>query len=119
MRDEGLYLEDIVEAADTVAHFLADTDKQRFMGSELLQSAVLCQLLIIGEAAARVSEETRARHPEINWTAVVAFRNFAIHAYFAIDWQRVWDAATIDTVVLGQRIKHVLADEFPEREGEQ
>ena len=119
MRDEGLYLEDITDAADAVAKFLAGVEKEHFLDSELLQSAVLCQLLIIGEAAARVSEETRARHPEINWADVVAFRNFAIHAYFAIDWQRVWDAATVDAVVLGQKITHILADEFPEREGEQ
>jgi uncharacterized protein with HEPN domain len=63
MRHETLYLTDIVEAADHIAEFIADTDFPAFQESELLRSAVVQKLAIIGEAAARVSEELRPAAP--------------------------------------------------------
>lgn len=53
MRREKLYLADIVEAADAVATFLAGVERDRFVHDDLLRSAVLQKLSIIGEAAAR------------------------------------------------------------------
>jgi len=55
-----------------------------------------------------------ARHPEIQWADIGAFRNNAVHAYFSTDWEIVWVAGTMNAVVLGQQIAGILADEFPE-----
>ncbi|MCL5102734.1 MAG: DUF86 domain-containing protein [Armatimonadetes bacterium] len=118
MRDEGLYLEDIVEAADSIRDFLSGCDRDQFDWSEMMRSAVLHKLLIIGEAAAHVSAGTRARHQDIEWADIVAFRNFAIHAYFAVDWDRVWDAAMVDAPVLREKITDILLREFPESQDE-
>jgi uncharacterized protein with HEPN domain len=57
MRHESLYLNDIVEAADHIAEFLSETDFDGFQKSELLRSAVVQKLSIIGEATASVSVE--------------------------------------------------------------
>ena len=40
---------------------------------------------IIGEAAARVSDETRKVMPQIPWPSIVGMRNRLIHAYFDVD----------------------------------
>jgi len=116
MRDEGLYFEDIVEAADHIAGFLSGVTKEQFEDSELIRSGVLQKLTVIGEAAAHISTETRCRHPEVEWTAIVGFRNIAVHAYFAVDWDRVWDAATLDAPVLREQAARILADEFPQED---
>jgi uncharacterized protein with HEPN domain len=42
-------------------------DRQGFSGDDLIRSAVLQKLSVIGEAAARVSDDTRALYPEIPW----------------------------------------------------
>ena len=89
MRHESLYLTDIVEAADHIAEFIAGTDFQEFQKSELLRSAVVQKLAVIGEAAARVSEDLKTRHPQVPWPQIVAFRNILVHAYFGIDWDIV------------------------------
>jgi len=47
--------------------------------------AVLYNLVVIGEAAAQISDATRARAPEIPWTKVVGLRNLIAHEYFRID----------------------------------
>ena len=57
MRHDGLYLNDIVEAADRIAEFIAGIDAQGFQNSELVRSAVVQKLGVIGEAAAHVSED--------------------------------------------------------------
>lgn len=107
-RDELLYLQDIVDAAGDIADFIAGLQPKNFAYSNLVQSAVLQKLLVIGEAAAHVSQQTRECHPEIEWSDIVAFRNFAVHAYFAVDWDRVWDAATMDAPLLRNQIQQIL-----------
>jgi uncharacterized protein with HEPN domain len=75
MRRDSLYLADIVEAADHIADFIAESDFRVFRDSELLRSAVVQKLAIIGEAAARLSAALKTRHPQIPWPQIVAFRN--------------------------------------------
>lgn len=118
MRRESLYLNDIVEAADHVAEFIAGTDFAAFRKSEMLRSAVVHKLAIIGEAAARVSNEIQARHPQIPWPQIVAFRNILIHAYFGIDWEVVWRAAKSRCPVLREQIAGILAAEFTNPDSE-
>ena len=114
MRPEALYLTDIVEAADAVAEFLQSVERDSFLGNELLRSAVLQKLSVMGEAAARVSGEFTARHPEVEWADIVAFRNIAVHAYFNVDWSIVWVAATEDAPALREQILHILRAEYGE-----
>ena len=45
---------------------------------------------IIGEAASRISAETRAANPAVPWASIVAMRNRLIHACFDIDRNIVW-----------------------------
>ncbi len=42
-------------------------------------------MVVIGEAAAQISDETRTEAPEIPWTNVVGLRNLIAHEYFRID----------------------------------
>jgi uncharacterized protein with HEPN domain len=65
MRRDELYLSDIVEAADSISSFLTGRERDSFLQDDLLRSAVLHKLTIIGEAAARVSEDLRGHHPEV------------------------------------------------------
>ena len=67
----------------------ADLDADR----KTALSLVKC-IEIIGEAAARVSEDLREAHSEIPWAAIVGMRNRLIHGYFDIDLDRVWDTVT-------------------------
>ena len=117
MRRDFLYLTDIVAAADAIERFIArgGHSRESFMDDELVQSAVLQKLIVIGEATARLSPEFRGKHRDIEWTDVIAFRNIAVHAYFSVDWAIVWVAATHDAPLLKQQVAHFLADEFPDQ----
>jgi uncharacterized protein with HEPN domain len=52
------------------------------------------RLKIIGEAASKISAETRSAHAEIPWKAIIGMRNRLVHAYFDIDASIVWVAVT-------------------------
>ena len=113
MRREKLYLADILEAADAIGKFLAGVERERFLSDDMLRSAVLQKLAIIGEAAGRLPKEFRARHPGVEWRDIVAFRNIAVHAYFAVQWSIVWTTATQEVPELRRQIGEIFSLEYP------
>jgi uncharacterized protein with HEPN domain len=79
----------------------------------MLVLSLVKSIEIIGEAAARVSESTCARYPEIEWSSIVGMRNRLVHAYFDIDLDRVWDTVTEDLPPLVTALEEVLYTEEP------
>ena len=114
MRPERLYLSDIVEAAGAIRGFIDGVQETEFLNNDMIQSAVLQKLMIIGEAAAHLSKEFCENNPEIPWSDIVGFRNIAVHAYFAVEWPIVWFTATQDVPDLRAQVVQILAREFPE-----
>ena len=114
MRPEKLYLTDILDAAQAIERFISGEDYNEFEQNEMLQSAVLQKLSVIGEAASRLPKEFTSQFPEIPWVDIVGFRNIAVHEYFAIRWDIVWVAATEETPVLKKQIEKILREEFKE-----
>lgn len=70
MRREDLYLCDILEAADAIARFIAGVSAERFYRDDLIRSAALQKLLIIGESAARLSDEFKTKIPNVPWREI-------------------------------------------------
>ena len=113
---QKLYLADRVEAADAIAQFIAGLREEDFLGSDLVRSAVLQKLMIIGEAAAKVSDGIKERHAGIPWADMIGFRNIAAHAYFAMRWPTAWVIASEQVPKVQSRIAAILKSEFPESE---
>lgn len=108
MRNDRLFLADILDAVEAIERFTAGMDEARFVADELVQSAVLQKLSVIGEAAGRLSEVTRAQAPEIPWKEIIGFRNVAVHAYFSVDWRVVFVTVIDDLPLLKQGIARQL-----------
>ncbi len=62
----------------------------------LLELALIRLMEVIGEAAGRISSDTRAQLPDIPWSDVVAMRNRLIHGYDSVDHDILWDTITYD-----------------------
>ena len=88
-RDETTLL-DIVHAARLAQEFAAGLSREAFLKDLKTQSAVLHQLLILGEAVKRLSSGFRAAHPTISWTPMAGMRDKLIHAYDEVDLEQVW-----------------------------
>jgi uncharacterized protein with HEPN domain len=91
--------------------FLDGMDASAFLASELHKAATLQKLTVIGEAAARLSQTFREAHPQVEWRDIIAFRNIAVHAYFAVQWDIVWATATDDVLVLRRQVLEILQAE--------
>ncbi len=57
---------------------------------------IVKSLEIVGEAASRVSPETQAMMPEIEWQEIIGMRNRLVHAYYDINKGIVWATVTDD-----------------------
>lgn len=86
-RDDG-YLLDILIAARDAVTFLEGLSREQFGESRLHQQAITKCLETIGEAAARVSETTRAATPNIPWREIIGMRHRLVHGYFESIWTR-------------------------------
>ena len=82
---------DILEAARLASGYVLGKTKEEFLRDSQCQDAVVRRLEIIGEAARRISEPTRARISQVPWAAMIGMRNFMIHEYDDVDLQVVWD----------------------------
>lgn len=87
-RSGRLYLGDIVAAAEAIESYVEGSS--------------------FDEAAARLSPAFRVRHADIPCSDVVAFRNIAVHASFAVDWRIVWFAVTRNAPALAERVGDLL-----------
>ena len=63
-RDDATLL-DILKAARLVVEFKGKLAKKAFLRDTKTQSVILHQLLVIGEAVKRLSEDFRTRHSDI------------------------------------------------------
>lgn len=73
-----------------------------------LQLALTRLIEVVGEAAARVSQETRARHPEIPWAEMIGMRNRLIHGYDTVDLAVLQATVNADLPPLVARLDAIL-----------
>lgn len=84
------------DAAREALAFTAGKSLAEFTEDRMLALAVLKSIEIVGEAASRVSEETRRLLPDLPWSQMVGIRHRLVHAYFDVDHERVWTTVQDD-----------------------
>lgn len=89
-RNDAACLLDMLVYARDARKFTAGLTYQEFDRSHLHQLAVMKAVETIGEAASRVSSDTKRTQPEIPWSAIVRMRNRIVHAYFDVQLEILW-----------------------------
>lgn len=92
-RDDAALL-DIDLAAQRAMAFVRGQNHAAFLRDPLVQSAVLYQVAVIGEAVKRLSTEFRRDHPELPWRRAAGIRDRLIHGYDEVDLDQVWRTVT-------------------------
>ncbi len=106
MRSDNERLSDMIEAGEKIAERVA-RGRAAFDGNEDVQLALVRLLEIIGEAAAGLSAEFRAQHPDIPWRLIVGMRGRIVHRYLDIDHDVLWQTASDDVPSLLERIRRI------------
>ena len=113
MSRDNTYLLDIARAARLIIEFSQGLDRPAFLADVRTQSAILHQLMILGEAVKRLSPEFLALHPQIPWVHAARMRDMLIHRYDQVNLNIVWDTATIDVPELLALIEPLLPPDEP------
>ncbi len=92
-RDAAL-LWDMLEAAREILGFVRSLSQAQFESDRRTRYAVERQLLVIGEAASRVSDELKQAQPRIPWRSIIGQRNVLAHEYGEVLVERIWLVAT-------------------------
>jgi uncharacterized protein with HEPN domain len=92
-RDAAL-LWDMREAAREVVDFVTEVTFVGFCADKKLRYAVERQLMVVGEAASRVSASFQDAHHEIPWKSIIGQRHVLAHEYGEVLVERVWRVAS-------------------------
>ena len=87
------YLSHILEAIERIKEYVTDMDETAFLGSKLVQDAVIRNFEIIGEASNNIEKrfpEFVAAHPELPFSSAYQMRNAVAHGYFKVDFEIIW-----------------------------
>ncbi|MCK5058319.1 MAG: DUF86 domain-containing protein [Candidatus Aminicenantes bacterium] len=109
-RDYIDYINDILGSIDEIAEFIEGMDYDTFAFDKKTRNAVIRSLEVVGEASAKIPEDTRERYPEIPWKYMTGMRNKLIHEYFGIDLEIVWEVSTNEVPPLKPLLQNVLDD---------
>jgi len=109
-RDFGLYAEDILDAIGKIAEFIGELDFEGFVEDEKTSSAVILQLIIIGEASKNIPEEIRAKYPDVPWSDMARMRDRISHGYFGINLKIIWEVVKKRLPALKPRIAKILIE---------
>jgi uncharacterized protein with HEPN domain len=110
-RDDTAYLLDMLLAARDAVSFAEGMSYADFARDRRTQLSILKSVEIVGEAASRLSEDTRRAHPSIPWPEVIGMRNRLVHAYFNIDLPLVWDTVCNDLPFLIAQLETLVPPE--------
>jgi uncharacterized protein with HEPN domain len=91
MQRDLQFLLDMLQSAELVATYTSGCSKDQFVEDIQLQDSVIRRLLVIAEAARRVSEATRQTLPNIAWAEINGMRNRLVHEYDDVNLNIVWD----------------------------
>lgn len=98
----------MLDAARDAARYVEGRSRVDLDTDSMLLRAVVHALQVIGEAAARTSDEGRARVPELPWEKIVGMRHILVHVYFDIDADAVWRVTQKDLAIMIRELERVV-----------
>jgi uncharacterized protein with HEPN domain len=95
-RQYDFYLEDILTSMLRINEYIGEKEFLEFKQNYMIVDAVVRNFEIIGEASKNVPDEIQKKYPEIPWKKMYGLRNLISHEYFGIDYEMIWQIATVN-----------------------
>jgi uncharacterized protein with HEPN domain len=102
-------MEDMPRAARKILDYTRDTTRETLPAVPMRLDAMLCEIVVLGEAARRLSPEIRAAHPNVPWRDIVGMRSIVSHGYDQIDDDELWQVVCKDLPELIARLETIMA----------
>ena len=108
--DDRIRILHMIEAAEAVDSFVTGRNRADLDADRMLLFALVRAIEIIGEAASKVSPETRSAAPAVPWVQITGMRNRSIHAYFDINHDVLWRTAVEEIPALLPLLRPLATD---------
>ncbi len=108
MDKDKIYLKHIIDSINLISKFIFGMNKQTFVNNEVVISATIRQLEVVGEAVKNISKELRKKYPKIPWKQAAGTRDNLIHEYFNVDLNQVWETIKINLPELKEKVNQLL-----------
>ncbi len=109
MKDDKPYLLHIRECIARIQSF-TEQGKRACSEDIRTQDAVIRNLQVLAESTQRISESTKASHPEVPWHGIAGFRNVVVHGYLGIDLKQIWLIVEQNLAELRDQVETILRD---------
>ena len=104
MNNDELYIAHMLEAIEKIERFVGALKLDDFVKNDLLQSGVMRELGVVGEAAKKLSPAYKMSHDSIPWKEIIGMRDKLIHDYFEIDVEALWQTVNTDLPILKEKL---------------
>lgn len=110
MRDDYLYLNDILQAIEKILNFTEGMDFEDFKDNVLVFDAVARNFEIVGEASIQLSDKIKSVYDDIPWQKMRSMRNIVAHEYFGLDKKIIWTTIQKSIPELKDKIRKILKE---------
>jgi uncharacterized protein with HEPN domain len=107
-------LEDMLCAARKALDHARGATRESLPSVPMRLDAVLYEIVVLGEAARRLSPEIRAAHAEVPWREIIGMRSVVTHGYDQIDDDELWQVIERDLPDLIAKLEAILAHSPPD-----
>jgi len=108
MRDDLVYLTDILSAIEDIEEFTLGYDREKFSGDKKTFQAVIRELEIIGEAVKNLSSILKDEYENVPWREIAGMRDKLIHGYFGVKINLIWKTIIEDVPTFKTEIVKII-----------
>jgi len=102
-KTDRVYLSQMFGAVTQCIDYVKDESFESFAKSRLLQSAVIMQLIVIGELTTKLKTKSKELI-NLRWTDMAGLRNKAVHEYFYLELPIIWRTVKEDLPVVKREL---------------
>jgi uncharacterized protein with HEPN domain len=110
-KDDVVYVGHMLDAARSIAGKVEEKSRAEFDADENLRLALAHLIQTMGEAARRVSAAFQQAHPHLPWRKIIGMRHKVVHDYLHVDFDIVWDVATLNVPPLVAQLQEIVPPE--------
>jgi uncharacterized protein with HEPN domain len=89
------YINHILDAIKDIEESMKNISREKFEKTKDIKDANIRRIEIIGEAVKNISNNTKEKYNEIEWSKIIGTRDKMIHHYFGVNLDIIWDIIKI------------------------
>jgi uncharacterized protein with HEPN domain len=109
--DPMVRLHHMLDHAQEAVEMVRNRSRTDLDTDRMLNLALVRLMEIVGEAAVRIPEEFRSRHPQVPWRDVAALRHRLIHGYDTVNFDILWTIIQHDLPPLIAQLEAIIKAE--------